>query len=243
MRNYGSWYNEFVMRSIKAIFFVATALLAVIPWCAQADTQIFMRPLRIGDSGPDVFALQQLLNRVLSKPIAATGDGSPGQETVYFGSKTRVAVIRLQEQFAADILTPVGLRYGTGTVGLQTLLTLNRLWAQMQGISQNSAHTTPVAGAVYLNSISPQYGSFNTVVTLKGSGFTNDNTIFTSYAELKHVASIDGTTLTFAIPASIPGINFTRDQVGGVDATLPFFIYVTNVNGQSEALQFTFSPF
>lgn len=53
----------------------------------------FTRNLSLGMSGEDVRQLQIRLNAEGFK-VAETGPGSPGQETVFFGSRTRQAVIR-----------------------------------------------------------------------------------------------------------------------------------------------------
>jgi peptidoglycan hydrolase-like protein with peptidoglycan-binding domain len=204
-------------------------------------TDIFLRTLRVGDSGPDVVILQKVLNAKLPVPISRTGPGSPGSETDYFGLKTKAAVIALQEKFGSEALVPAGLRYGTGIVGQLTRGLLNRLWTEMN--STSFATGTSSAGSVHLYSVTPTAGTFGATVTLKGAGFTNNNTIYTGFSRLNAVGSSDGATLSFTIPPSISGISFTKDQVAGADATLPFFVYVRNDNGQSEPLLFTFSPF
>jgi hypothetical protein len=80
---------------------------------------ILSRDLRKGMSGADVQALQQYLN-AHGFPLAASGPGSPGQETTYFGSLTFDALIRFQEAHADDMLTPVGLTKGSGICGPST---------------------------------------------------------------------------------------------------------------------------
>ena len=51
--------------------------------------------LNMGVSSPQVFVLQQILNR-LGFQIAASGPGSPGSETNFFGALTREAVRKYQ---------------------------------------------------------------------------------------------------------------------------------------------------
>lgn len=80
---------------------------------AECQGVTFTRNLRYGMRGNDVACLQALLNV------------SP--RTGYFGPLTRAAVIRFQEDNAAEILTPLGLTRGTGVVGPATRAKLNQM--------------------------------------------------------------------------------------------------------------------
>ena len=62
--------------------------------------------------------------------VAHTGPGSAGNETDYFGPATRAALIRFQDTYRADILTPVGLAQGTGYFGPSTMAKVNALLAR-----------------------------------------------------------------------------------------------------------------
>lgn len=96
----------------------------LLPFKAEAD---FYRSLKLSDTGGDVVVLQQVLNRDPETMVAEVGPGSIGNETSYFGELTRQAVIRLQNKYQAEILTPVGLTSGTGYVGPSTLAKLSSL--------------------------------------------------------------------------------------------------------------------
>ncbi len=70
----------------------------------------------MGDEGGDVMDIQKFLN-ANGFAVSATGAGSPGNETSYFGGRTKQAVVAFQNANAAAILAPVGLTAGTGYWG------------------------------------------------------------------------------------------------------------------------------
>jgi len=92
----------------------------------------FTRNLWLGFTLPDVQYLQMMLNSDSETRVAATGPGSPGQETTYFGPLTNAAVIRFQEKYREDVLAPWRLVRGIGFVGPFTRTKLNELLARQR---------------------------------------------------------------------------------------------------------------
>lgn len=101
-------------------------LLIVVALPAYAQTA-FTRDLKLGDRGADVVALQKLLGVT--------------PQSGYFGVLTLGAVIKYQESHKAEILTPNGLKYGTGYVGKSTRAFLNQPDKQSDQAPAPSAQT------------------------------------------------------------------------------------------------------
>jgi len=80
----------------------------------------FTATLKLGMTSNEVKLLQQCL--ATDKTIYPKGKASG-----YFGALTKAAVVRFQEKYAKEILTPVGLTKGTGTVGASTRAKLNAI--------------------------------------------------------------------------------------------------------------------
>ena len=66
---------------------------------------------------PQVKCLQEVL-RAQGFAVVATGD---------YGGITRTAVMQFQQKYAREILTPFGLKYGSGNVGNATMAKVNAL--------------------------------------------------------------------------------------------------------------------
>lgn len=81
----------------------------------------FTKFLQKGNKGPDVVALQHALKLENCFPAEQSFTG-------YFGDITFSAVVKFQEKYTAEILTPVNLTHGTGIVGVNTLKKLNALY-------------------------------------------------------------------------------------------------------------------
>lgn len=103
----------------------------------------FTKQLSLGMYDPEVAQLQRILNQSADTQVASYGAGSPGEETDFFGERTRVAVIRFQNKYASSILAPMGLTYGTGAVGVATRAQLHELCAETFGVVLGASTETP----------------------------------------------------------------------------------------------------
>jgi len=130
---YAQFYTVYGRSSPAAVVSSAITLKAgaVVENLQQTTNLPFTNPftkyLQYKQTNNDVKRLQIFLNLDPDTKIADTGFGSPGKETNYFGLLTYKAVIKFQEKYAKDILTPNGLKKGTGYVGKSTLNKINEL--------------------------------------------------------------------------------------------------------------------
>jgi hypothetical protein len=160
---------------------------------------IFTKNLKLGDNNSDVLALQKSLNAGEDTLVSASGAGSPGNETTYFGQKTRLAVIKYQNKYAKEVLIPNGLTSGTGYFGISTRTFINSSQKPTTVVATNSNVRQPAK----IISLEPTHGKDGTQVTIHGSGITRTaNKIIAGGNVMINAKSTDGKTLAFTMRGS-----------------------------------------
>ncbi|MEN9881206.1 MAG: trimeric autotransporter adhesin [Candidatus Parcubacteria bacterium] len=137
---------------------------------------MFNTNMRIGSRGTDVMNLQKVLNMYPQTQVSASGAGSPGMETTYFGAGTRAAVNKFQALHLAEL----GITAPTGNVFAGTRGLLNQVCSGTTSTNTNTnTNTTTTSGAVnaMLSSSQPtgmlvagQAGARLAEVTFTGNG-------------------------------------------------------------------------
>ncbi|MEK7507938.1 MAG: peptidoglycan-binding domain-containing protein [Patescibacteria group bacterium] len=119
---------------------------------SQSTSYNFTRNLTVGSTGDDVKALQQFLNSHGAQ-VSATGAGSPGSESTYFGAKTKSALAAYQAS--------VGISPAAGYFGPITKARVNSLAiTQGPGPGPGPVVPAPATGlSVSLASDNPAPGS------------------------------------------------------------------------------------
>ena len=201
----------------------------------------FERNLKVGDSGQDVLSLQKILNASLSTEIALSGVGSPGNETAFFGNLTKIAVIKFQNLYAGDILTPSGLSQGTGFVGQATRSKLNKLMEGTSSSMQNSnTEATSAQASIIINPSSvpnnPLVKSLSGVVfapgdtvTINGFHFATSSVVHLNNIVASSSVTVSSSTIKFPVP-KVTGVFYLWVSNGSVDSRVstPIFIVVND---------------
>lgn len=89
----------------------------------------FTKNMRLGADHSEVKKLQEFLN-AMGFIVAERGAGSKGNETTYFGNKTKAALALFQEAHPETILTPQNITKGTGHFLSYTKSFVNALLAK-----------------------------------------------------------------------------------------------------------------
>jgi len=119
--------NRFLLISIFALFFLTNIakaeVYAVGSQTASQGDYYFTENMSVGTTSPAVLQLQKRLNSDPDTRVAVSGNGSICNETNYFGSATRNAVIKFQKKY--DITPAVGF-LGVITRNVLNILTENK---------------------------------------------------------------------------------------------------------------------
>lgn len=167
-------------------------------------TYTFTQNLDLGDRGEEARQVQIFLNTMADTRVAASGAGSPGNETAYYGSLTKAAVVKFQNKYAADVLHPLGLSSGTGYWGPSSRAKANAL---CQSTTPPPGTTPPPASGAALSvsaasqpaaSLAPQSATripFTRFTLTTGSNSVTVNSVVVERVGLGQNATFSGVIL------------------------------------------------
>lgn len=152
----------------------------------------FNTNLTVGSTGNDVKELQKFLNMSADTKVSASGAGSPGNESTYFGPATRAALAKFQVKYG---ITPAAGYFGP----------ITRAKVNSMNTGTGTGTTLPVGGGLSVmagsqpaNSLAPQSASrvpFTTVVLTAGASDVTVNSITVERAGLAQNAVFSGVVL------------------------------------------------
>ncbi len=151
-------------------------LAAAKPATTASCSVVLSKSLKAGMSDAEVMDLQKALNSDVDTQVAASGVGSKGNETMYFGPATKAAVIKFQNKYASEVLAPAGLSAGTGFVGASTRAKINALCS---GAVVSTPSTTPTTTPAPVTGLNGTAGS----VTVTSYTSDNDTNVVTGVAQ------------------------------------------------------------
>lgn len=176
----------------------------------ESSAGTFTANLFLGAEDAQVAVLQRVLNRDQDTRVANTGPGSPGNETSYFGSLTKAAVVRFQEKYADEVLAPAGLARGSGYVGFYTRVKLNILSAPTSSVGSpvpvvlSPATPSPVT-------IPNSLASTTATATSQNPNLKNIDKFFDALDKVGYKQGLSSTTIAILKEEAIRRVSTTTD--------------------------------
>jgi hypothetical protein len=181
----------------------------------------FTRNLVIGSTGSDVKCLQTILNQSATTQVSATGAGSPGNETTYFGAKTLAAVKIYQ---AAHGMTPAN------QVGPMTRASLNAALGTTTTTTTTTGTLptgcTSTAGFSPLTGVSCATGAVTNQAGTISASLASDTPA--SSAIIKNQANAGLLNINFTGTGTITSISLQRSGISTSDTLSNVYLYDGN---------------
>lgn len=232
---------------MKKFFLLTFIFLSIFNY--SSANFIFSTNLKQGDRSQDVKNLQIFLNSQPDTVITSNGPGSPGNETDYFGNLTKNAVIKFQNKYKSEVLTPVGLNNGTGFVGPLTRQKINSLSSKtvdsrslsdalannpsqslLEALNIQTVNTRPNI-PIRIDSVVPDNPSPGEIVNIYGHGFTQTSKVYLDEDQVS-MDFVNDKNIKIRVPSNLvsPTAKVLSIKRNGIDTFLisPIYIFITN---------------
>jgi len=229
------------MRTTFLKLFPTALLLSLViaaGYVRQADAATggcfeFRETLQSGSRGPEVRAIQFILS------FEGFAVSTSELQAASLGSTTAAALRRFQEKYAKDILQPVGLSRGTGTVGIRTRAKLNALYgcaaiaAATPMPAPTSTPTPTPAPAPSAPTSTPPAAPVASAPTSSAAVSTSTvPTVFTPPSGSPSIASIAPSSAAVGATVTITGSNFSASD-NAVHFASGIFFNVPSADGRT----------
>ena len=221
---------KFILVIIMAFF--------VLPFGANAEIKLLLNDLKRGDTSADVKVLQQILNQDPATRVASFGAGSPGYETMYFGTLTEAAVKKFQDKYKAEIFSLSGVLVSTGKLDLRTRTKMNTLTVSRFVADQN-LELTPVIqdekkennNYLSITSISPENPTPGETLNIYGTGFSRTSLVYVGMDNKVSFDYVNSEHVKVKIPSNADPeapLVYIRNPLGDTRWTDPVFALITD---------------
>ena len=227
LRSFGA--EESIVANVRTALTGGGSTTPPTEWC-----HTFNKNLRVGDRSDEVRELEIALDKEGFAVVLSDKARDP-----LFNESFASAVTGFQEKYRDEILTPLGLKYGTGFVGNATRKKLNALYGCGSGGGRVVEVTVPasfsltVGGTAHITSKRDTTVKLNSIASNCPSGAYCSNFMAPSFTALITVTNSGGCGRD-ASPLCLGPPGFTRDYMMKVGESIPIFeltLHLVSIDG------------
>ena len=200
----------------------------------SADSFIFSREIHLGQKSFDVFELQKVLNRDSFTQIASQGVGSPGRESLYYGTLTKNAVIRFKMKYLGQMNPDGSVVDSVMRDRLNEQYVQNVQKSQTTQVANTATSTRATLDQVRVYQVIPHQIQLGDSIEIKGQGFLTNTTLYIGSTTIPNINPTDSQTITL-LPSQLPKIEgfykvFVENSNGSSRGAIPEVSFIIAPN-------------